>query len=191
MNSPNYYDFFNSISPIDRIIIERLLSVGREKTVLRGEIITREGQVQRDLLLVESGIQMAYLDFEGTPHVISFTYPPSVSGIPESFYFQKPSRHNLQALTESRFLAISHADLIAVLDEFPSLERVLRILTEHLLVGIINRHLELRTLSISERLQVFAKRSPHLFQLVPHKYLANYLHINPTNFSKLYNSIVL
>lgn len=187
----DYYDLFNAFNPVSREVIDRLLHAGNVKTVRRGDLITREGQVQRDLLLVEEGVQMSYLDHEGTPHVIAFTYPPSLSGIPESFCFQVPSRYHLQALTDSRFRAVPHAAVLALLDESPALERAFRRMTEALLGGIISRHLELRTLPIAERLRVFARRSPHLFQLVPHKYLASYLHIDPTNFSKLYNSVVL
>lgn len=184
----DYFTFFNAVSPVPREIMERLVQTGRKRVVSRGELITREGQVQRDLLLVETGVQMSYLDHDGTPHVIAFTYPPSLSGIPESFCLQEPSRYHLQALTESRLLAVPYAEVMALLDESQALERAFRKLTEHLLAGIIARHLELRTLPIAERLRVFAQRSPHLFQLVPHKYLASYLHISPTNFSKLYNA---
>jgi CRP-like cAMP-binding protein len=184
----DYFTFFNAVSPVPRPILERLVQAGRERVVGRGELITREGQVQRDLLLVETGVQMSYLDHDGTPHVIAFTYPPSLSGIPESFCLQEPSRYHLQALTDSRFLAVPYAQVLALLDESQALERAFRKLTEHLLAGIIARHLELRTLPIAERLRAFARRSPHLLQLVPHKYLASYLHISPTNFSKLYNA---
>jgi CRP-like cAMP-binding protein len=187
----DYHAFFNAVSPVPRPVLERLLLAGREKGVARGEFITREGQVQRDLLLVEAGVQMAYLDHDGTSHVLAFTYPPSLSGVPDSFCLQQPSRYHLQALTPSRFRAIPYADVLALLDESQALERAFRKLTEHLLAGIMTRHVELRTLPIAERLRVFAQRSPQLLQLVPHKYLASYLHINPTNFSKLYNSMLL
>ncbi|MBC8084642.1 MAG: Crp/Fnr family transcriptional regulator [Hymenobacter sp.] len=189
MAPPDYFDFFNAVSPIGQEVVAQLVGAGRERVVLRGEFITREGQVQRDLLLVLVGVQMSYLDHDGTPHIIAFTYPPSLSGVPDSFAAQIPSRYHLQALTESHLLAIPHARVQALLDESPALERMFRKLTEQVLAGVIERHLELRTLPIAERLRVFAQRSPHLFQLVPHKYLASYLHIDPTNFSKLYNSV--
>ncbi|RZK56975.1 MAG: Crp/Fnr family transcriptional regulator, partial [Hymenobacter sp.] len=85
----DYFAFFNAVSPVPRSVLERLVQAGRERVVARGELITREGQVQRDLLLVEAGVQMSYLDYDGTPHVIAFTYPPSLSGIPESFCLQE------------------------------------------------------------------------------------------------------
>jgi len=43
--------------------------------------------------------------------------------------------------------------------------------------------------SVEERFRQFAAQSPHLFQLVPHKLLASYLGMHPTNFSKLYNAV--
>jgi hypothetical protein len=52
----DYFAFFNAISPVPRPILERLVQAGRERVVSRGEFITREGQVQRDLLLVETGV---------------------------------------------------------------------------------------------------------------------------------------
>jgi CRP-like cAMP-binding protein len=188
---PDYYEFFNHFSPVSREVIKRLLAASTLKSVCRGELITRQGQVQRDLLLVEKGVQMAYLDHDGKPHVVAFTYPPSLSGIPESFCFQVPAPYHLQALTASQFRAVPYTALLTLLDESQALERAFRRLTETLLAGSISRHLELRTLPIAERLRAFAQRSPHLFQLVPHKYLASYLHISPTSFSKLYNSVML
>lgn len=109
--------------------------------------------------------------------------------VPESFFFQKPSKYAIQCLSDSEMKAVSFSDLNTLFDESNSLERFFRKATEAVLAGVINRHLELHTLTIEERFHVFAARSPQLFQLVPHKYIASYLGIDPTNFSKLFNSI--
>jgi hypothetical protein len=47
----------------------------------------------------------------------------------------------------------------------------------------------LHSLSIEDRYRIFTQRSAFLLQLVPHKYIASYLHIDPTNFSKLFNTV--
>jgi hypothetical protein len=41
--------------------------------------------------------------------------------------------------------------------------------------------------TIEERFASFLKRNPALINLVPHKYLASYLRIDPSNFSRLLN----
>lgn len=182
-------EFLRLFSPIDEAIVERLFEKSVPRQYKKGEIITQEGQVQRDMLWVEEGVQLSYWSDADRMQVIAFTYPPSLSGIPESFLFQKPSRYALQALTASRVQTIPYAHLQQLFDESQALERVFRKIGEHLLEGMVQRHLDLQTLTIEQRFRQFAQRSPHLFQLVPHKYIANYLHINPTNFSKLYNTI--
>jgi hypothetical protein len=42
---------------------------------------------------------------------------------------------------------------------------------------------------MEERYKAFCRRSAHLLQRVPHKYIASYLGIDATNFSKLYNTV--
>ncbi len=183
------FAFLNAIAPVEATAVEKLWQAGTERFYARGEILTREGQVQRDVLWVEEGIQMACLNHHGDLHVVAFTYPPSFSGVPDSFLLQQPSKYSLEALTDTRVRAFTHPAVQALFHEFRSLERVFSKQTELLLAGMIDRHLERHTLTMEERYRAFARRSPHLLHLVPHKYLANYLDINPTNFSKLYNQV--
>lgn len=62
-------------------------------------------------------------------------------------------------------------------------------MTEAMFAGMIDLHIELRAMTIEERYKKFCRKSPHLLQLVPHKYIASYLGIDPTNFSKLFNNV--
>ena len=55
--------------------------------------------------------------------------------------------------------------------------------------GVMLRLVELQSFSSEEKFRTLMRRSPHILQLVPHKYIANYLGIDPTNFSKLINSV--
>jgi CRP-like cAMP-binding protein len=84
---------------------------------------------------------------------------------------------------------ITFEELQKLFDQSQQIERLFRRMTEAVLVGMINRHIELHSMTIEERYKTFFKRSPHLLQLVPHKYIASYLGIDPTNFSKLINSV--
>jgi hypothetical protein len=59
----------------------------------------------------------------------------------------------------------------------------------HSLAGVLERLVELQCFSSEEKFRQLLRRSPHILQLVPHKYLANYLGIEATNFSKLLNRV--
>ena len=186
MDLHTYLNVFHPLSEADYQLLNQNF---QSKSFKKGEHITVVGQVQKALYFVKNGVQMSYFDTDDKSHVIAFTYAPNLCAIPESFFFQKPSKFNLICLTDSDLDFITFEQLQRLFDQSPALERLFRRITETILAGIIHRHAELISLSIEERYINFCQRSPHLLQLVPHKYLASYLGIAPTNFSKLFNSV--
>jgi CRP-like cAMP-binding protein len=157
----------------------------------KGEMIVREGQTQKKLYIITEGILMSYILHGDKQHVVAFVYAPGLAAAPESFFAQQPAAGFLECLTDISGYSFSYDHLQELYDHSRDIERLFRKITEQILAGLILRYNELQTLTIEERFRSFAKRSPHLLQMVPHKHIASYLHINPTNFSKLYNSIRL
>jgi CRP-like cAMP-binding protein len=183
------HDYFNLFHPISNDDYNRLEGKLKSKSFRKGDFITVPGQIQRELFFVKSGVQMSYFDASNKTHVIAFTYPPNLCAIPESFSFQQPSKYFLACLTDSEMDYITFDELQKLFDQSQQIERLFRRITEVVLAGMINRHIELHSLSIEERFKTFCQRSPHLLQLAPHKYIASYLNIDPTNFSKLFNNV--
>ena len=186
MDRHDYFRLFHDISQTDYDLLCQNL---KTKTFKKGEFITLGGQVQRDLYLVNSGVQMSYFETDRKTQVIAFTYAPNLCAVPESFFFQSPSKYFLTCLTDSELDYIPFGELQRLFDQSQQIERLFRRMTEAVLAGMINRHMELHSMSMEDRYTTFCRRSPHLLQLVPHKYIASYLGIDPTNFSKLFNSI--
>ncbi len=187
----DYKKFLSSYHPVSDEDFGLLFNELRRFSVKKGEPVLAEGKVQKELLFVFEGVQMAYFTHEGKEHVMMFTYPHSLCAVADSFLYQKPSEYTIKALTNSQFGAISFEKLNQLFDKSQQLERLFRKMVEAQLCGLVLRHKEFHAYTIEERFRHFTKRSAHLFQLVPHKYIANYLKIEPTNFSKLYNSICI
>lgn len=183
------YTFLNHFHTISESDYDLLASKLSSKSFKKGEIIIQPGQIQRELYFVKSGVQMSYFESEHKTHVIAFTYSPGPCAIPESFNAQQASNCYLICLSDSEMDCISYTALNELFDQSPAIERMFRKMTETVLSGIINRHIELHSLSMEERYKTFCKRSRHLLQLVPHKHIASYLGIDATNFSKLYNTV--
>lgn len=159
----------------------------RRKTVL-----TAAGEVERYVYFVLEGVQRAYFLGEGRRDAtLIFSYTGSFSGIADSFQLQQPSRYYLETLTASRLLRLSYADFDRLLGRYPSLERWGRLATSTALSGLMERYIELMTFTAEEKFRVLLTRSPHVLQLIPHKYLASYLGLDPTTFSKLLASVKL
>lgn len=183
------HEYFNLFHDIGRADYNLLTDKLKTKTFRKGEFITVPGQIQKMLYFVKSGVQMSYFDTNNKTQVIAFTYFPNLCAIPESFLFQAPSKYFLTCLTDSELEYLSFEELQKLFDQSQQLERLFRKMTEFVLAGILNRYMELHSLNIEERYKTFCHRSPHLLQLVPHKYIASYLGIDPTNFSKLFNKV--
>ena len=189
MNLRTMKDFFQSIHPINLEILDEYLSNWTEYRVSKKTIMTAPGETERYLYFVVDGVQKSYFLNDGKQHIIAFTYPPSLSGIPESFLTQTPSLYFLETISESTFLRLSYEKHQQLMQEHREIETLFRKAAEVFITGLVQRHYELMAFDIHQRFASFAQRSPHLFQLVSQKDLASYLRIDPTNLSKLYNSI--
>ncbi|BDS12935.1 Crp/Fnr family transcriptional regulator [Aureispira anguillae] len=181
--------FWRSIHPLTKEEEEDFLAAWQVVHFKRKQIITQAGDTERYVYFVLEGIQHAYYIKDGKTHTTAFTYPPSFSGIVDSFISQRPAAVCLECITASKLLRIPYYQLQELVEKHRGIETFFRKGTEQLLVGLMQRHYELLTLDIEERFKVFVQRSAHLLNMVPQKHLASYLGIHPTNFSKLMGRI--
>ncbi len=136
------------------------------------------------------GVQrILYQDDHSREATIVFSYAPSFGGVIDSFFLQKPSRYYYESLTPSRFLRAPFDAVDACMQKHHCISEAMRLGIYHAFSGVMERMVELQCFSSEEKFRQLLKRSPHILTLVPHKYLANYLGIDPTNFSKLMNSV--
>jgi CRP-like cAMP-binding protein len=152
----------------------------------RKTVLTAAGETERYLYFVTEGVQRAF--YIGSDHpeaTIVFTYPPSFSGVADSFLTQKPSRFFFETLTASKMLRSSYQQIQQLMDKYQAIERLVRLSTSYALMGVLERQVELLSYTAEEKFKALLKRSPHVLQLIPHKYLASYLGIDASTFSKL------
>ena len=181
--------FLNSFHQVDDEILDEYISHWKPFSLPKKTIMTTPGETERYWYFVLDGIQKGYHIHEDKVHVMAFTYAPSFTGIPESFFTQTPSKYFLETITASKFIRISYERHQELMKEHREIETLFRKATEHLLVGILERYYELMAYDIETRFKSFVKRSPHLLQTISQKDLASYLRIDSSNFSKLINTI--
>ena len=151
----------------------------------RKTILTAAGETERHLYFVLYGIQRAFFIDAHHEATLVFTYPYSFSGIADSFLTQLPSRYFLETLTSSTLLRTTHTQVQQLMDKHRNIEKLITSFTSFALMGVLERQVELLTFSAEEKFRILLKRSPHVLQLIPHKYLASYLGMDATTFSKL------
>lgn len=82
----DYLSFFRQFSTLSESSYALFLDKCKKKSADRGEILLKEGEVQKEMLLVLEGVQMSFYYHNDKQHIIAFSYPPSPSGVPESFF---------------------------------------------------------------------------------------------------------
>lgn len=180
----------NAVHPLPEQDWDAFSERWRLRSEARRQTLTVAGNREQYLYFVLDGVQrVLFLDDAGHEATLLFTYAPSFGGVVDSLLLQQPSRYYYETLTPSLFLQLAATDLQVLMFTRPAVEAFVRKALSISLSGLLERLAELQSFSSEEKFRRLLSRSPHILQLVPHKYLANYLGINATNFSKLINSV--
>ena len=165
-------------------------SIWTEHRAKRKEIITAAGDVEKYLYFVTDGVQrIVYHDDQNREATLVFSYAPSFGGVIDSFFLQKSSSYYFETLTPSTFLRAPFEAVNQCMQKHHCVSEAMRLGISQAFSGLLLRMVELQCFTSEEKFRQLLKRSTHILTLVPHKYLANYLGIDPTNFSKLINSV--
>ncbi len=182
--------FLNKVYPLSTMELNAFTINWQTITVKRKTILTAAGEKERYLYFVLQGVQRAfYLGDDNKEATIVFTYPPSFSGVADSFLTQTASLYFLETITASRFLRISYDAVQHLIQSYPNIQNLLFNATAFALKGALERQIELQCFTNEEKFKTLLNRSPHILNLVPHKYLASYLGMDATNFSKLLGTV--
>lgn len=180
----------NAIHPLSEGEWERFSAIWQKTEVKRKELLTAAGEPEQYLYFVVAGVQRVfYLDDENREATLVFTYNPSFGGVLDSLMLQTPSAYYYETLTPSVLLKAHHTALHKLMEEISAVEVMIRKGITAATSGVLKRLAELQCFSAEERFRSLLQRSPHILQLVPHRYLANYLGMDATNFSKLMNKV--
>lgn len=159
----------------------------REKVIQKEEFLTKEGDIERNLYLVESGAVRVFYLTEFDEHIIRFGYKDSLINSLSSFIKEQPSEFYIEAIRKTTVKIISKAELIRLRNESDENLRQYIELLESLITQQIDREIDLLITSPTERLKRVLDRSPNLFQHVPLKYIASYLRMKPETLSRIRN----
>lgn len=179
-----------AIQPLKNEEWEAFASAWQPFSCKRKTVLTSAGNVERHLYFVLDGVQRSfYIGKENIESTIVFTYPYSFSGIADSFLTQKPSIYFFETLTSSSFLRTTYQQVEELMNDFPNIQALILKATSFALKGVLERIVELQCFTAEEKFRQLLKRSPHVLNLIPHKYLASYLGIDASTFSKLLRSV--
>ena len=162
--------------------------IASEKTIVRGEFLIKEGEVEKNLYLIESGAIRVFYLTEFEEMTIRFGYKGSMINSLSSFIRGTPSEFYIDAIRKTNLKVISKESLMKLVNESNENLKQYAALLELLITQQIEREVDLLITSPTERLKRVLQRSPNLFQEIPLKYIASYLRMTPETLSRIRNS---
>jgi CRP-like cAMP-binding protein len=176
-----FLDQFQLPAPVLQALLQ---SWDSSLSIAKGDFLIREGQKERHLYFITSGVLVIYYEKDGIEQTVGFGYENTLICSFPSFIRDQPSDYYIKALSDTSLTGISRDTFYGLMEQHSELESLWRKMLEEALLGRIERELDLLTISPKDRLKRILDRSPHLFQLIPMKYIASYLRMAPETLSR-------
>lgn len=165
------------------------LSALSDKTISleRNEYLKVKGSIDTNVYFVVSGSLRVFILDDCEEQIIRFGYKDNLIVSLDSFLSGKPSDFYIQAIKKSVLQVIPKQRIEGFLKTESN--RILWTkLFENLCLQQLEREIDILTSSPKERYLRVLKRSPQLFQEIPHRHIANYLRMSAETLSRLKKS---
>ncbi|WP_181161666.1 MULTISPECIES: Crp/Fnr family transcriptional regulator [Flavobacterium] len=150
------------------------------------ELLLGFKQKDSNLYFVKKGcVRLFVIDKNGEQINMGFGYENSLITCFQTFIEGTPSLISIEAILDTELVAIAKSDLLPLIQSNSEIALWYQSMLESTLTGHIQRQVELLTLKPQERYAVFIKRSGHLINKIPLKYIASYLMMKPETLSRI------
>ena len=154
------------------------------RSVKKGTILLREGQMSNEGYFVLRGCIRTYYMIDGEEKTTAF-YTEMEGLTPHCVTTKTPSKYCISCV-EDTILTVSTPDMeVEMNGKFPKFEVMCRMLSEELLAKQQIDFDEYKTSSPEQRYLNLMQKRPDLIQRVPQYQLASYLGIKPQSLSRL------
>ena len=178
--------FFQQIHPLKLESIDAILAILSQKNFAKKDFLVKQGDISTELYFVYSGCVREFFEDANANEVSTwFGFENSIAISTYSFFSQKPSLTNIQAIEDLQTIVIKHEDLKRLFDQFHDIERLGRLIVEQYLVQIEEMKVILQTLSARERYEYIITNKPEIVQRISLKYLASFLGIQLETLSRV------
>ena len=160
----------------------------KEHHLKRNQYLKVHGSKDLNLYYVLEGSVIIFLMDAGEEQIIRFGYQGDFVAALDSFISEGPSELYIRAIRATSVRSVPKSALMTVIGESDEYAKIYKQILEAWVIQQMERERDLLTSSPAERYQRVLKRSPHLFQEVPHRYIASYLRMTPETLSRIKKS---
>ncbi len=175
----------NQIHPLPKELL-KLLELNLETLVFpKKSFLLKQGQVCKNICFIEKGLARCFYVKEDREVSSWFMKEGDLIISVESFFKQRPSYENIQALEECVVFSFDYNTLQALYLQFPEFNFIGRVLTEKYYALSEQRLYSLRMQRAAERYAHLMDHFPEIIQRVPSTFIASYLGITLETLSRI------
>ena len=165
---------------------EFIYSISKGKTLPKGEVLIRQGQIVKKTFFVTSGCLRSYcIDKNGKEHTLQFAIKDWWISDYIAIHTDQLATLTVECLTESTVIEFNAKELDGIHARFPEFESYQRHNLERHVVSLHKRILNQLQLSAAERYDVFLKQYPDIEQHTRNFHIASYLGITQQSLSRI------
>ena len=174
---------------ISQVEAELLASCFCLKVYEKGHPFLKAGEVSHRIGFIDSGLVKCVLIKESKELVDDFVFENQFIANYHSFLTRTASTKALVCMKQSQIRVADRAQLEALGEKHPFMERVARLIAEGLFISTHQKLENIRLLTAEERYLKLFHSNKKLFQDIPQYEIASYLNVSPETVSRIRNSL--
>lgn len=173
---------------VDEEAWEALHASLKKKILKKKEHFLRRGDICKHVGFIVSGYVRLYYLQQEKEITKDFNFENSWCGSYASFSLQEPARFNIVAMEDVTVYLLSRQDLYALFERYPSIQKLGRLMMEHMFIKKEIREASFLLDTPVQRYELLLSQDPKIALRVPLKYLASYLGMAAETLSRMRNN---
>lgn len=168
----------------------KIINAHEKISYKKGDYILRKGEISDSYLILESGLMRSFaFDYDGNDITTDFFSDHEIVIEVLSLFQRIPTQENIQALTNCECWEIKYDVFQELFHSIGGFSEWGRLWMTGRLFHFKQRSIEMVTISAKERYLQLLQEKPQIVLKSPLKYIASYLGITDTSFSRIRKEI--
>jgi len=186
MITENFSKYIKNLFDIQDREITFCESFIKLKTIPKGRVLVRSGEINKELYFVEQGLLRQYfVDKNGKEHILYFAPENWLLGDRNSSYFNIPTEFTIEAIEDTVVVILDPEFFINLSKEYQNAIAKSEFLLHRHIPQLQKRVSQLLGATAEERYLDFITTYPNLMMRVPQWMIASYLGITPESLSRV------
>ncbi len=160
------------------------------KKAKKNTFLLKEGETCKDLIFVEKGCLRLFFTKDEVETSVWFAFPYSSAIEIYSFISEAPTNYFLQAIEDSEIYFLSKTQLNKLYQTQSKMQEMMRNFWEDVILNLLKKFTALQTDSAENR-YLDLLQTPTYLAKIPQKYLASFIGVTPTSFSRIRRKVAI